>query len=57
MWMTILKYAVKVAFFAANHPDQVKSIVDNVLAARRAVGATKDAVRESYETLKDEVKQ
>lgn len=30
MWATILKYAVKVAVFAATHPDEVKAAVDAV---------------------------
>jgi hypothetical protein len=34
MWQIILKYAVKVAMYAAGHPDQVKAVVDALAAAR-----------------------
>lgn len=34
MWQTIVKYAVKVAVWAAEHPDQVKTAVDVVAKAK-----------------------
>lgn len=34
MWQTILKYAVKLAVYAAQHPDQVKEAVDLVAKAK-----------------------
>ncbi len=34
MWASILKIAVKVALYAANHPDEVKAVVDVVHAAK-----------------------
>lgn len=29
-WKMVLKYAVKLAVYAAEHPDQVKDVVDAV---------------------------
>lgn len=40
MWKAIAKYAVKVAIWAASHPDEVKAIVDQV---KDAAGEIKDA--------------
>jgi len=34
MWQTIVKYAVKLAVYAADHPDQVKAAVDLVVKAK-----------------------
>lgn len=34
MWSTILRLLVKVALYAADHPDQVVAVVHEVKAAR-----------------------
>lgn len=35
MWSTIVKIAVKLALLAAEHPDEVKAVVDAVHAAKQ----------------------
>ena len=35
MWAVIGRLAVKLALYALNHPDQVKSVVDAVKAAKQ----------------------
>ena len=35
MWTVIGKWAIKLAVYALNHPDQVKAVVDAVHAAKR----------------------
>ena len=40
MWQTIAQWAVKVALYAAEHPDKVKAIVDDVVAIKKATGGT-----------------
>lgn len=37
MWQVIVKYAVKIAVWAAEHPDQVKAMVDTVVAVKKDV--------------------
>lgn len=34
MWKTIAKYAIKLALYAVQHPDEVKKIVDTVHQAK-----------------------
>lgn len=36
MWQTIMRYAVKVAVFAAEHPDQVRAAINDVEALAKA---------------------
>ncbi len=33
-WQAVAKYAVKVALYAADHPDQVISLVQSIQAAK-----------------------
>ena len=37
MWAFILKYAVKIAIYAAGHPDQVKAAVDEAVALKKVL--------------------
>jgi hypothetical protein len=32
MWKLVAKYAVRIAIYAAGHPDAVKAIIDDVKA-------------------------
>lgn len=41
MWATIVKYAVKIALWAAEHPDQVKDMIDTVVSAKQAIADAK----------------
>lgn len=34
MWQTIMKYAVKLAVYCADHPDQVKGAIDLVTKSK-----------------------
>ena len=39
MWNLVAKYAVQIAMWAVQHPDTVKSIVDEVVQIKQAKDA------------------
>lgn len=41
MWSVIAQYAIKIALYAAGHPELVKGIVDDVVAIKAAKAAVK----------------
>lgn len=41
MWALIAKWAVKIALYAVGHPDKVKTVIDDVVAAKAALDAVK----------------
>lgn len=41
MWSTIFKYALKIALYAAGHPDKVVAAVEEVKAVKEAVKGEK----------------
>lgn len=41
MWNVIAKYLIKAAVWCVKHPDEVNTIVTDVVAAKKAIAAAK----------------